>query len=114
MRTALDTYQRARAMGIRMVPGGDFGFAWNPHGEYAKDIQVFVEKIGFSPLEAISCATRNGARLMRMSDRIGTLEKGKLADLVVVEGDPLQDISILQDRSRLSVMKGGVFVTRRF
>ena len=112
--TARDTYRRARALGIRMVPGGDFGFAWNPHGEYAKDIQVFVDVIGFSPLEAITCATRNGAELMRRSADFGTLEKGKLADLVVVEGDPLRDIAILQDRTKLSVMKGGVFVTRRF
>jgi imidazolonepropionase-like amidohydrolase len=49
---------------------------------------------------------------MRMQDRIGTLETGKLADLVVVNGDPLKDIAMLQDRSRLSVMKGGRFVTR--
>lgn len=111
---AADTYARARALGIRMVPGGDFGFAWNPHGEYAKDIQVFVDVIGFSPLEAIGCATKNAAELMRMADRIGTLERGKLADLVVVDGDPLADIAILQDRTRLSVMKGGQFVTRRF
>jgi imidazolonepropionase-like amidohydrolase len=114
IRTALDTYRRARALGIRMVPGGDFGFAWNPHGEYAKDIQVFVDKLGFSPLEAITCATRNGAQLMRMADRIGTLEPGKLADLVIVEGDPLKDITLLQDRTKLSVMKEGAFVTRRF
>jgi len=65
-------------------------------GEYAKAIQVFVDVIGFTP----------------MQDRIGTLEAGKLADLVVVSGDPLKDISVLQDRSRLSVMKGGRFVTR--
>ena len=49
---------------------------------------------------------------MRMQDRISTLEAGKLADLVVVSGDPLKDIAVLQDRSRLSVMKGGRFVTR--
>ncbi len=112
--TARDTYRRAKALGIRMVPGGDFGFAWNPHGEYAKDIQVFVDVIGFSPLEAISCATRDGARLMRRERDFGTLEAGKYADLVVVEGDPLADIRVLQDRARLSVMKGGRFVTRRF
>jgi imidazolonepropionase-like amidohydrolase len=93
-----------------MCPGGDFGFAWNPHGEYAKDIQVFVDVIGFTPLEAIACATRNGAELMRMQERIGTLQPGKLADLVIVDGDPLRDISVLQDRSRLAVMKGGAFV----
>ena len=75
---------------------------------------MFVDVIGFSPLEAISCATRNGAELMRMADRIGTLQPGKLADLVVVDGDPLRDISVLQDRPRLSVMQGGRFVTRNF
>jgi len=112
IKQASDTYRRARDLGIRMCPGGDFGFAWNPHGEYAKDIQVFVDVIGFTPLEAITCATRYGAELMRMPDRIGTLEAGKLADLVVVNGDPLKDIAVLQDRSRLSVMKGGRFVTR--
>jgi len=114
IKQAADTYRRARDLGIRMCPGGDFGFAWNPHGEYAKDIQVFVDVIGFSPLEAITCATRNGAELMRMADRIGTLQQGKLADLVVVDGDPLRDISVLQDRPRLSVMQGGRFVTRNF
>jgi imidazolonepropionase-like amidohydrolase len=112
IKQAADTYRRAKDRGIRMCPGGDFGFAWNPHGEYAKDIQAFVDVIGFTPLEAITCATRHGAELMRMQDRIGTLEAGKLADLVVVDGDPLKDITVLQDRHRLSVMKGGRFVTR--
>jgi imidazolonepropionase-like amidohydrolase len=112
IKQAADTYQRARDMGIRMCPGGDFGFAWCPHGEYAKDIQVFVDVIGFTPLEAIRAATGWAAELMRMQDRIGTLERGKLADLVVVNGDPLRDIGVLQDRQRLSVMKGGRFVTQ--
>jgi imidazolonepropionase-like amidohydrolase len=112
IKQAADTYRRARDLGIRMCPGGDFGFAWCPHGEYAKDIQVFVDVIGFTPLEAIGAATRWGAELMRMADRVGTVQAGKLADLVVVNGDPLRDISILQDRQRLSVMKGGRFVTR--
>jgi imidazolonepropionase-like amidohydrolase len=112
IKRAADTYRRAKELGIRMCPGGDFGFAWNPHGEYAKDIAVFVDVIGFSPGEAIVAATRHGAELMRMDDRIGTLQPGKLADLVVVDGDPLKDITVLQDRRRLSVMKGGTFVTR--
>ncbi len=107
IKQAADTYRRAKDLGIRMCPGGDFGFAWCPHGEYAKDIQVFVDILGFSPMEAIVAATRHGAELMRMQDRIGTLVPGKLADLVVVDGDPLRDIAVLQDRTRLSVMKGG-------
>jgi imidazolonepropionase-like amidohydrolase len=110
IKQAADTYRRAKERGIRMCPGGDFGFAWNPHGEYAKDIQVFVEVLGFSPLDAITCATRYGAELMRMQDRIGTLVPGKLADLVIVDGDPLRDIGVLQDRARLTVMKGGAVV----
>jgi imidazolonepropionase-like amidohydrolase len=110
IKQAADTYRRAKDLGIRMCPGGDFGFAWNPHGEYAKDIQVFVDVIGFTPLEALTCATKHGAELMRMQDRIGTLRRGMLADLVVVDGDPLRDIAILQDRARLIVMKGGVLV----
>ena len=111
IKQAADTYRRAKDLGIRLCPGGDFGFAWNPHGEYAKDVQTFVDVIGFTPLEAIRCATQWGAELMRMQDRIGTLRPGFLADLVVVSGDPLRDISVLQDRSRLSVMKGGRWIT---
>jgi imidazolonepropionase-like amidohydrolase len=114
IKQAADTYRRARDLGIQMCPGGDFGFAWNPHGEYAKDIQVFVDVIGYTPVEAIRCATLWGAGLMRMADRIGSVQAGKLADLVVVDGDPSRDIAVLQDRRRLSVMKGGRFVTRRF
>jgi imidazolonepropionase-like amidohydrolase len=110
IKQAADTYRRAKDLGIRMCPGGDFGFAWCPHGEYAKDIQVFVDVLGFTPMDAIVAATRHGAELMRMQDRIGTLAAGRLADLVVVDGDPLRDIAILQDRARLMVMKGGRFV----
>jgi imidazolonepropionase-like amidohydrolase len=107
IKQAADTYRRAKDLGIRMCPGGDFGFAWCPHGEYAKDIAVFVDVLGFTPMEAIVAATRHGAELMRMPDRIGTLVPGRLADLVIVDGDPLRDIAVLQDRSRLTVMKGG-------
>ena len=114
IKQAADTYRRARDLGIHLCPGGDFGFAWNPHGEYAKDIQVFVDIIGYTPVEAIRCATLWGAELMRMADRIGSVQAGKLADLVIVDGDPSRDIAVLQDRRRLSVMKGGRFVTRRF
>jgi imidazolonepropionase-like amidohydrolase len=111
IKQAADTYRRAKDLGIRMCPGGDFGFAWNPHGEYAKDIQVFVDVIGFTPLEALRCATQWGAELMRMQDRIGRLKVGFLADLIVVDGDPVRDIAVLQDRTRLSVMKGGRWIT---
>lgn len=87
--------------------GGDYGFAWNPHGNYAKELSFFVGHVGFSPMDTIVCATRNGARIMGIDD-VGTLEAGKLADLLVVEGDVLADIARLEDRENLRiVMQGG-------
>jgi imidazolonepropionase-like amidohydrolase len=100
--------RKMREAGIRVVPGGDYGFVWCPHGEYAKDIELFVTDMGFSPMEAIVAATKHGSELMRMEDETGTVETGKYADLLVVDGDPLEDIAILQDRSKLAlVMKDG-------
>ncbi|GIW88522.1 MAG: hypothetical protein KatS3mg108_2846 [Isosphaeraceae bacterium] len=89
--------------------GGDYGFAWNPHGDYAKELSFFVHYVGFSPMEAIVCGTRNGARIMGRESEFGTLEPGKLADLLIVDGDVLADIRVLEDRSRLvAVMQGGI------
>ena len=89
--------------------GGDYGFAWNPHGDYAKELTFFVKHVGFSPLETITCATRTGAEIMGRSDEFGTLEPGKLADILVVDGDVLGDIAILEDRSRfVAVIQGGL------
>jgi imidazolonepropionase-like amidohydrolase len=95
--------------GGRLGMGGDYGFAWNPHGDYARELSFFVNYVGFTVLETITCATRTGAEIMGRSDEIGTLEAGKLADIVVVDGDILEDISLLEDRSRLlAVMQGGI------
>ena len=94
--------------GVRVLPGGDYGFAWCPHGQYARDLQTFVEQIGLTPMQTLVAATKWGSELMRMEDRIGTLERGKLADLLLVDGNPLDDIRILQDKKRLAlVMQGG-------
>ena len=70
--------------------------------------------MGLSPLEALSATTIDAAKLLKMDDRIGSLEAGKLADFVVVDGDPLADISILQDKSRiLTVAVGGQTMVER-
>jgi imidazolonepropionase-like amidohydrolase len=95
--------------GGRLGMGGDYGFAWNRHGEYAKELSFFVRYVGFSPLEVLTCATRTGAEIMGRQKEFGTLEAGKLADVLVVDGDVLADVSILEDRSRfIAVMQGGV------
>jgi len=100
--------------GGRLGMGGDYGFAWNPHGDYAKELTFFVRHVGFTALETITCATRNGAEIMRRGHEFGTVEAGKLADLLVVDGDVLADISLLEDRSRfLAVMQGGTIKAGR-
>lgn len=89
--------------------GGDYGFAWNPHGDYAKELSFFVNYVGFTPLETIQCATQSGAKIMGRDKEIGTVEAGKLADLLVVEGDVVANIALLEDRSRfVAVIQGGV------
>jgi len=103
-----EAMEKLKNAGVRVVPGGDYGFVWCPHGEYAKDIELFVTDMGFSPMEAIVASTKHGSELMRMETETGTVEVGKLADLLVVDGDPLADIAVLQDRSLLAlVMKDG-------
>lgn len=100
--------------GVRVLPGGDYGaFITNPIGENAKDLEHFVTRFSFTPMEAIVAATKQGAELMRMEHETGQIKAGFLADLLVVDGNPLDDIRILQDQSRLlGVLKGGRFAKR--
>lgn len=100
--------------GGRVGMGGDYGFGWNPHGDYAKELTFFVREVGFTPLEVIMCATKTGAELMGRGDEFGTVEAGKLGDLLIVDGDVLNDISLLEDRSRfLAVMQAGIIKAGR-
>jgi imidazolonepropionase-like amidohydrolase len=92
-------------MPIKIVLGTDA--AVYPHGLNAHELALYVS-IGMSPLEAIQTATVNDADLLSWSDRIGTLEPGKWADIIAVDGDPLQDITVLQHLK--FVMKGGEVV----
>ena len=99
--------------GIRVLPGGDYGLFCNPQGTNARDLAHFVELLGFTAMEAIVAATRQGADLMGLGAELGRIAPGCLADVLLVDGDPIADISILQDRSRLSaIMKNGVFHKR--
>ncbi|GHF35193.1 imidazolonepropionase-like amidohydrolase [Amycolatopsis bartoniae] len=94
--------------GVRLVVGGDYGFAFNPIGLNARDLRLFVEWFGLSPAETLSCATRNGGHLMDMADELGLVRENYLADLLLVDGDPTVDIGLLADPVNLSlIMKDG-------
>ncbi len=113
LEAAIRNIEKAHRRGIKILIGSDFGFNWCPHGTYARELTHLVKLVGYKPMEALVAATRLGAEAMRMQDRIGTLEAGKLADLIVVDGNPLEDITILEDRKNIThVMKGGQFFRR--
>ena len=101
----------ARKMGVPMMIGSEAGFSITPYGEWhARELELFVTLLGFTPLETIAIATGSNAKMLDLSET-GTIETGKLADLLVVDGDPLKDIRVLQDKSRFKmIMKGGRLV----
>ena len=102
------TVAKLRDADIKLVVGGDYGISIAPHGTYAKDLEYFVTYFGMSNAESLICATRNGGLAFEPNGSIGTLEEDSLADLVIVDGNPLEDITILQDHQNLTVMKDGV------
>lgn len=103
------TYHEVRKRGIRVVVGGDYGFAITPMGQNARDIEHFVNYFGYSPVEALRCATTVGYQLMGTDDRLGLIKEGYLADLLLVRGDPTKDVSLLQSQDNLAmIMKDGV------
>src|SRR5205823_4630007 len=107
---ALENIDKMRQRGVRILVGSDFGFHWCPHGTYARELTHYVKLAGYTPMEALVAATKQGAEAMRLSHKIGTVEAGKLADLIVVDGNPLENITILEDRGRIThIMKGGRF-----
>ena len=101
---------RLREAGVRLVVGGDYGISIAPHGTYAKDLQYFVELFGMRETEALICATRNGGEAFDRTGQLGVLKEGAHADLLMVDGDPTEDITVLQDHARLSVMQKGAWV----
>lgn len=96
-----------REAGVKIAFGTDAGTSMNPHGKQALEFQLMVD-FGFRPGEALLCATQNAADLLRMSDSIGSLEKGKMADVIAMARNPLTDISAMQDVG--FVMKAGAVI----
>jgi imidazolonepropionase-like amidohydrolase len=110
LEVACETLKKMHRRGVRILPGGDYGFAWMPHGENARDLEYFVKYLGFTPMESLVSATRLGGEVMLRGGELGQVKEGYLADLLLVDGDPVANIAILQDRAKiLAVMKDGVF-----
>ena len=104
-----ENLSRAREAGVPMVTGTDSGFAVTPYGEWhAREIELFVSHLGFSASEALLAATSGAAFVLRDSTKVGALAAGNRADFIVVDGNPLIDVSVLQDRTKLKeVYLGG-------
>jgi len=110
LENAVETMKEMHRRGIRVLIGGDYGFAWTPMGSNAKDLEYFVDLLGFSPMEAIRAGTFYGGQIMEMGNELGMIREGYLADLLLVDGDPASDVRVLQDKSRLvAIMKDGKF-----
>mgnify|MGYP000002677855 CR=1 FL=1 len=102
------THAEMRRRGIRVVIGGDYGFATNPQGTNARDLEHFVTHYGFTPSEALQAATRIGGEIIDMGDELGLFKEGYLADLLLVDGNPLDDVRVMQDHSKIDmIMQAG-------
>ena len=104
--------KKMHAAGIKVVPFGDYGFAWLPHGTEARDLEHFVNLFGFEPWEALRSATAYGGEAWagQSGEKMGRIAPGYLADILLVDGNPLLDLSLMQDRhSLLAIMKDGQF-----
>src|SRR5262249_11383523 len=105
------SFKKAHHSGILIAMGTDAGTPFNFHGENAQELDRMVA-FGMTPMEAIVASTSAAARLIGIQDQVGTIAKGKQADLVLVDGNPLRRIELLQDRSRIvGVMQAGKFVS---
>ena len=108
-----ETFQKMHKAGVNIAMGTDMGF--DPEmGTNARELEIYV-KLGMTPMEAILSATRNAARAIKMDKELGTVEAGKLADIIAVKGDPLKNIAVLQEKKNIQmVMKEGrVYADRR-
>jgi imidazolonepropionase-like amidohydrolase len=105
-----DILPKAEAAGVRLLLGDDYGATGFPHGAYGGELRTYVEDAGIAPLTVLRWATVNGAQLVDRADELGTVEPGKIADLLVIDGDPSDDIGALADQPPVAVFKGGELV----
>jgi imidazolonepropionase-like amidohydrolase len=99
-----------RRRGVKLLPGGDYGFPFNPNGRNARDLELWVRHFGYTPSEVLHAATALGGELMGQARELGQIQPGFFADLLLVDGDPTEDVAILQNKAALlAILKGGRF-----
>ena len=112
-----ETVKKLRERGVRVLPFGDYAFAWVPHGTDARDFEHFVNYFDFAPAEVLHAATKLGGELFAHADaqgsgipEMGEVREGYLADLVMIDGDPVEDLTLFQDKDNiLMIMKDGAY-----
>lgn len=110
----IESAKKAYREGVTIAMGTDAGTPFNRHGDNLKELELLVG-LGLSPMEAIVSATYVAADALGLGNLLGAIEPGKLADLIIVEGDPLKDIPVLQRKEKiLVVMKDGQFQKNLF
>ncbi len=109
MKSHWQSVKKAHKARVPIAMGTDAGTPFNRHGENLKEMELLV-RIGFTPMEAIVATTKTASEVLGLEKKIGTLEKGKLADLVIIDGDPLENIGVLQHKEKImAIMKEGRF-----
>ncbi|NPD89974.1 MAG: amidohydrolase family protein [Asgard group archaeon] len=109
-----ESHRLAFKKGVKIVIGTDAGTPGNYHGNTANEVRLMVEDVGMTTVQALQAATIEGAKAIWLEDKIGTIEKGKLADMVICEKNPLEDIKVLSNVTSLShVIKDGIVMAEQ-
>lgn len=107
----IDTIRKAYKSGVSIAAGTDYIGGWLPQGENAIELKIYVDKVGMKPVDALITATRNGAVATGLSNKLGVISKGKLADLIVIKGNPINNIDVILDPENIvMVIKDGNIV----
>jgi len=111
----LESIRMAREAGVLVAAGTDAGTPFNLHGQNLSEIKLLVEYGGYSPMAAIEAGTRVSAQVLGLENELGTIEAGKIADLILVAGNPLENIDILLEKESIRlVMQGGKIASGDF
>src|SRR5260221_13461881 len=101
LEVAIRNMKELKKRGVRILQGGDYGFAWNPNGTNARDIEHFVNLLGFSPMDAILSATKLGGEIMMAAKEMGQIKPVYFTDMFLRDGNPVVTGKSLQKATRL-------------